>query len=471
MNITYWSNFSKRRNSTKVPNVAGTAVTVNIKEPTSIENPVFILAGNYFNINYVGAWGHYYFVEDIVSVHNGLVEIHCSQDRMASYRTEILASSQLVSRSASNYNGKLIDTMCNKEMAPVTHVDANYATGVFTTDPSEMAMILTIKGDNGSEFFSVKASLFHELGQAIYRKSQHDIWDNNLVRDVEAEYLDPFSYLVDAKIIPIKHDLLSGTSTSTIKLGYWDYTDPDGVAIFKALSDRVVYRTSDPFTVSPTTYATNENEFLNGNEFRELKLNLPGGIQYPIDCDKMVAGSSINIDCSVDCAGGIAYRITYASIVDYITGVIGIPVAVHSNMVNYAGMVSGITGVVSGAVAGGGFGAMFGPMGSVAGAVVGAGRGLISGIGNGNTLGQTRSVGADGSIASFAENPNIQLIRCQYSISGRSAQRNGYPCMKYLQLSTLSGYAQCMNASVDMTGFGNDKEAVEAMLNEGFYVE
>ena len=68
MTITVWSGFSKRRNSTKQPSATGTIITANLKENCSIESPVFILQGNQFNIDYVQAFGAYFYVSNIISL-------------------------------------------------------------------------------------------------------------------------------------------------------------------------------------------------------------------------------------------------------------------------------------------------------------------------------------------------------------------------------------------------------------------
>ena len=81
MTIKYWNNFQKKINSTARPlDSAAVSVSATLKSPTSIENPTFILTGDNFNINYVEAFGHYYFVNDVVSVRNGMIEVSCTQE-------------------------------------------------------------------------------------------------------------------------------------------------------------------------------------------------------------------------------------------------------------------------------------------------------------------------------------------------------------------------------------------------------
>ena len=92
LTATFYS-FSKRQNSTKVPaGIAGTSFNVVLKNPTSMNAPVFTLNADTFNFNYCSFNGAYYFVTDVVSVRNDIWEIHCTKDVLATYRTQILAS-------------------------------------------------------------------------------------------------------------------------------------------------------------------------------------------------------------------------------------------------------------------------------------------------------------------------------------------------------------------------------------------
>ena len=105
MQVTFYSSFSKKINSTKVPSgtgtEAGTTKTVVLKNPTSVLSPVFILTGYDLSYNFVKWGSRYYFVNDIIIVHNDVAEYHCSTDVLATYKTVIGASTQYVTRAAS----------------------------------------------------------------------------------------------------------------------------------------------------------------------------------------------------------------------------------------------------------------------------------------------------------------------------------------------------------------------------------
>ena len=104
-------NFSKDKNSTKIPDSGGTDHNISLKENCSVTNPIFIL--NYDStptFNYCHYIFGYYFVDDIIMQNRNIYEVHCSLDVLGTYRDDILASNQFVLRSASDYNQFLADS-------------------------------------------------------------------------------------------------------------------------------------------------------------------------------------------------------------------------------------------------------------------------------------------------------------------------------------------------------------------------
>ena len=91
--------FSKRRNSTKQPVSFSDVRDVKLKEPTSIDHPSFTITGDHFDYNYCIWDGRYYFIENITSIHDNLIQVDCILDVLATYKSYIIASTQYVSYS------------------------------------------------------------------------------------------------------------------------------------------------------------------------------------------------------------------------------------------------------------------------------------------------------------------------------------------------------------------------------------
>ena len=85
--------------------------TVTLKETTSQDQPTFIVTGNNFNYNYCEWDGKYYFINEIESLRNNEIAIHCILDPLATYKSYIKASTQFVSYSSSEaVQSYLVDT-------------------------------------------------------------------------------------------------------------------------------------------------------------------------------------------------------------------------------------------------------------------------------------------------------------------------------------------------------------------------
>lgn len=475
MTITTYSSFAKKRNSTKQP-IGGTSHTATLKEPCSIENPVFKLRTSDSNITYVSAFGHYYFVDDAIRISNEDIELHCSCDALASHKSEITASNQYVARCETNtyWNTKLIDESYPLAMDP----DIYYQTATLPFSIGNgAALILAIKGANGTSFWAMAREIFDELGDDLYTMSQDQdsIWSAiTASAPFERTYLDPMDYITDAKIIPIDQSLLLGTSYSTIEIGYWSHTDRDQTTVYKKLNGQIIYSSTE-YTLTLHQRFSGQFEFMNSNKYRKYELNLPGVGNVELDGDQVLTGNNIKVRFSIDTVGGICYEIAYGAgnvYKDYVAGNISIPFAVHGQSADYSRAIGASTGVIGGLAGGAITGGMAGgPIGAVIGGVIGAVGGAAKTIASAGPLFRTQTVGTDGSFARMDMNSNILLKETIYNISGHDTQRLGAPCMQPVLLSNLSGYVQCINASVDINGFSHDREVVESFLNSGFYIE
>lgn len=93
-----FGHMSKRPNSTKYTMTNTFTTNVVLKERTNLKSPVFKLNFDPTNYNYC-SWTiqersitRYYWIDDIIFIHNNLWEIHCSLDLLATYRNDILQS-------------------------------------------------------------------------------------------------------------------------------------------------------------------------------------------------------------------------------------------------------------------------------------------------------------------------------------------------------------------------------------------
>lgn len=470
MDAYFW-NFNKKENSTKTPTTTGTKLTIKLKERVEVDNPVLLCQTNVMSYNYMQFEGSYYFIRRKTYVNNSLFEIEAQRDALATLKSEIKTSSQFVTRSNVVFNNNIIDNMYPKLINPttLTSAPAGYTPPfIFTTN---MMLVLTVKSPSGSIFYGLRLGNYDGLAGELFARSQKSLWEDlgQLPALVYQNYLDPFGYITDARLIPIDEDVALGSgSSSTILLGHWSFTDPDGVAIFKTL-DRVVYK-STILSITIRSGFSDHKAYLNTNEFRSLRVYLPGvGFVY-IDPNKAQGATSVIVSYEIDVTGAISYKVVCGDDVIYTTGNISTPYAVYSNLMNSGAVIGAIGNVIGGAVAGATGGALAAGIGAVPGAVMGAVSGGLSSLRSAAPLYISNQRGSDGSLAALKVQTHIFVEDSFYDIPTQAPDIYGYPAMVQTTLGT-DGYYQIDNPVVD---FGDDLEirnAVIGYMRSGFYVE
>ena len=143
-------NFKKRRNSTKVPSELGASFELKLKDGCSIYNPSFILSSmDPINYNYLKWNNKYYYIDDIILIRQGLWNVVCSLDVLASYRTEILNTSAFVAYSSNNYDPNIPDARLSSQAKPtITHTNNNLFNTQQALTPEQ------IKGGSGTYIVS-----------------------------------------------------------------------------------------------------------------------------------------------------------------------------------------------------------------------------------------------------------------------------------------------------------------------------
>ena len=90
--LTCYSNFSKKRNSTKQPS-GGRDFSVTPKwEECSLYNPIFVVnesSSTMISYNYCKFENRYYYITDVKFVANSVCEVSASFDALATYKTAI----------------------------------------------------------------------------------------------------------------------------------------------------------------------------------------------------------------------------------------------------------------------------------------------------------------------------------------------------------------------------------------------
>ena len=131
---------SVRKNTQSILNCSGT-----LKAQSSIIDPVIqfkadLSALKYCNYMYIQEFGRYYFVNDIISIYNDIVEIHAHVDVLRTFGDEILANTGITRRQETQWNLYLQDNVIKAYQNPLV------LTREFPTGFSTKEFVLAVAG-------------------------------------------------------------------------------------------------------------------------------------------------------------------------------------------------------------------------------------------------------------------------------------------------------------------------------------
>lgn len=451
MQITCFSGFSKKPNSTKQPS-SGTVKTVTLKEPTSILNPIFILNGYDLSHNYIQWGSRYYYIDDIVIVSNNVAEYHCSTDAMATYKSAIGSSSQYVLRSAQSYNPYAIDTKYPAQawaeldniLLSNLAVDSNgiYIIGIAGAD-----------GTNAVSYYTMGASNFAALMSALFNDTYLNASDISL--ELQKELINPFQYIVSCYWYPFTALQIAGTM-SRIKFGWWEAETPGGSPVYGGLLDESqrVVSISDTFALPRHPQAATRGIYLNDSPYTRYTLNCYSFGSIPIDPAPFVANNAGAIEIDVDVFTGVAQMYVATQGCRLFTEIsqFGVPIQINQNTANVIGGALSLAG---------------GVVGLAYGNVVGAAQGVMSAISS--AMPQVQTKGSNGSKVAFMTTPNI--VASFRSLVNEDNAQIGRPLCSTVTVSSLSGFMVCENADLDLNASPSEKSTILSYMNSGFYYE
>lgn len=113
MTITFYK-FTGLRNSFPKSLGNGTTVTGTLKNECDLLNPIIVFNGielKEYNYCYINEFNKYYFIENFSIITNELLEISLHIDVLQTYSQQLLNCYCVVSRSSSDYNEMLVDTV------------------------------------------------------------------------------------------------------------------------------------------------------------------------------------------------------------------------------------------------------------------------------------------------------------------------------------------------------------------------
>lgn len=461
--------FSKRENSTAQYSGTWTEYNCVLKEGCSIITPRIELYTttdiHAFNYAYISAFSRYYFVRDF-TYYREMVVLSLECDVLATYKSNIGSSSEYVLRSASNYDGKIIDTLYPAK-AECT-LQEGTSVGVFST--AQITFIIGVINNEQSnkagavQYYAMDSTQMYDFMQFLLGSDSAIQMDtflgtlsnlNQSIQDsVARSMINPASYIVESYALPYTPDT---ANLSTVKVGWWELAN--AATVIRPRTNKIdigsgTYTLQLPRHPQASTYG----DYLNSAPYTRYTLVLgPFGI-YALDATKVSSVSSVNVNVYGDNFGNVTCEIEAGGvIIDKLTACVKNPFAVGQVSIDALGAMSSGIAIASD---------------------------LAKNIDNPEDktfnfsnimtavnalLPQVTRQGSQGNFSNVF--PNFRSIAEHYTIVDDDLSQRGRPLCKKVQISTLSGYILVSDADISIPGTKEENTQIKSYMDSGFYYE
>lgn len=439
--------FSKRKNSTKRPIGQGTEVPCLLKTATTFQSPTFILQrpmNDMLQFNYCKWADHYYFIDSTTSINAGQTEITCTEDVLATYKNEIGGYTCFIERSSKQ------TTLANDSMYIPTNDWVSQSTIVgqpintFVNGYAPNYLLRTVSV-NGVNTYYIRGEEMEELFSFMYTYgSIPDVMETALTR----LFFNPFEYILDLKWLPFRVDKFLNI-LDTVKLGYWDsnanaYLINDATCTF-----------SYDLSLGNPLYADTDFRFYNAS-FSKYSVKLPFVGVIPINPAKTHKGQ-LKATYNFDAVSGMAdvWLTSGSDEYAHFQCQLAVPVQIGYATANTGQLTTNLIDVGTSLASGSPIGAITNTLGAF----------------QSITSPEPNMVGTVGNIGSILNNMEANSICYACTSIVPDGASEGFVDGNIRSISGLTGFVKCRNASIEISGFTGDQEAVNNYLNSGFYYE
>lgn len=487
MEIYLFTNFSKRENSTKRPDIAsGDLYQCVLKENTSAIRPTIIIdhgiSFKNYSYAYIPAFYRYYQIMDMIS--NGrLWEFILETDVLATYRTQIGAASLYMLRSSAESNGYIPDNFY-----PVTNEHEVVRTSK-NTPWLHQQNDENISIDDGCFILGIAATPY-STGAGSYGSIRYyavtkanmitlitELMDNTITQSngfslddasisLQKSLIDPLQYIKSCIWFPLLYGSIDGVVMSEIKVWDWTITGVSCKLVTKN-PPYLLYNTALPITAHPQA---SRGKYLNVSPYTYLTLQFPPFGLINLDTSLFIDSLNVNCQCLIDLITGEATLDIMAADNDSVQtntqrfkSQIGVPIQL--TQVSYEYGLNWSTGIGIGAEAVNNWLGSFIPSGI---------SNAVSQIGNAANAMRTRtsSMGGNGSFAELRG--YAYLYHDFFMIPPEDNQTVGRPlCAVRRPSSGAAGtYYIARNGYIALpNAVSGEREAVRQYLEGGFFYE
>lgn len=468
---------TKKYNSTYQPTAELNQVyEVVLKDSSSDYSPTFVLYNPYntWDYNYL-KWGNwYYYITNVIRDKNHMITITCDLDFLATFKNNIVNSTQYVAYDATA-NTELVDSRLSVKTSMTKQVSygnstffesgcvlvgivGTHNTGVFALTPAQARSLLTDIADNwldDPDMLEVPdISDFSDWDDAI------GVFIHNFtvgVRQLIATGKAP-DCIKSCIYVPVESSKFAGT-TATVWLGDYN-TGVSGKLLNSVAIASEVVSVSIPWQFS---------DWRRNAPYTHVYLSLPyvGTIQLPNS--EIMGLSTLSVEIHVAQDGSVFYNIEggegYGRIIR--TGAN----CASNFMIGASNINPLVSSIGAGSVAGAGIGAYLGAVSNPA-SLIAAGTAIIGG-----TIAAITSLPSSAGASGGGAYSDSAIISCftlchDTNVSPDSVTGfMGTPTMQVKSLVGLSGYVECKCASVAIPASDAIINRVNNALNGGIYIE
>ena len=449
MEVIFYSQFSKKENSTRNPESEGSvsvSVTkeVRLKGKCDLINPSFFVSG-VEGFVYCKAWGFYYNIDRVAYDIDGAQYIDCKIDVLGTWREAILGSTCFVDRCAdpNYYNPDIEDTALSVE----DMVSSTSSANTYCSIASDLLYIVRILGrgtTNGIGTFVMNRFTLGQIFSQMWIDIDAGLGLGDLEEFMQMWLADPARYFVGVYSSPIGASVYANnTSNEQVYVGghetnlYLDRINmgevkiEEGLVLNKPSSIYSDFRKTDP-------------------AFSQYYIYIPTVGTMPLAADLM--DTTLTMDIGGDLLSG-DLLFTLKSDGDVVASYSSNCYAVQS-----MGTANQASSIMSGAIT---------ATGGVMSANVPA---IINGIKS--AMQPTPSLlGSQGGTGGVTVANEIVISCMQKASAEFPLVEYGRPCCKNLLLRNLSGYVQCGNPSIDCSAIDIIKQMINSKMKAGIYLE
>ena len=511
MIITFWA-FDKRSNSTKRPDMAlGSGLNCQLKDDCSIIAPVLEIRAMPENLTplwnycFIPPFSRYYFINNW-TWKNGIWEIECVEDVLASFKMQIGNMSEYVVRAASEADGSIIDM--EYPTTALTEVHSRILTNIFPMAKSWAQGYWVIGVINNNSQAAQGAVTYYQMTAAQMATLKAYMMSDNFIQDIgldlpevaavlPSELLktmyDPFKYIASCVWVPMDFSYIpSGFKTlENVSFGWWTPEPGEGESPIQGYRINANgYITTQNYTVNLEYHPQRieRGMFTDHSPFTDRMLYYPCFGSIPLNDDSINGSDRIRLDLTVDSVFGDAVlEVFHERLIsgDYLNvgllsrqyASLAVPIQLAQTSVDVfqtgnlmltnaaSGLMNSFAKHARGAKSfGEKVGSLFETLADIPSVAMDSIGDAIQ-----NPIGQLQTSGQSGSRSALMPWPYI--VEKFRIIADDDVPQKGKPLCKVRTISSLSGFIMVDSPDVSINCSATERQQIASFMASGFFYE